>query len=547
MTSHIDRVSALELLLALQKELGGAAVQVLDAQGRPSDASALSYVPLPCVTYDSRQLTPGGLFICKGAAFSPDYLTQAVNAGASCYLSAAAYAQAGVPGIIVADIRQAMAVVAQTYYRHPSQDLDVIALTGTKGKTTVSFYINAILHARAGAAPCALIGGLIVDDGARCSQAHNTTPEALELQRILRQAADNGCSCAVMEASSQGFKYGRTQGTDFAVALFTNIGEDHVSPTEHPNFEDYFASKLKIFDQSRVAVVNLASAHAERVLSYAQAACARVLTYDSRLPREVQEDREVQMAPADVRISSYGHPGPEQWMLQIETPTGPVPLELCALGAFNVGNAVAAVAACEAYGVEHAAMQHALAQVHVPGRMELYRNQDSSVVGIVDYAHNGMSMQALLDCVRAEYPGRQLSVVFGSCGDRGFDRRADLGRVAGSLADRIILTEDEPAAADPEAICEEIGLAVRAAGGTYSVVLPRELAVEQAVMQAQAPAVVVLAGKGEEHTMLRAHGHEPYAGDARLLKDALAGRDACETPVRPRGKSVDSGEVPQKA
>ena len=453
------------------------------------------------LTFDSRSAGEGSLFFCKGAAFREEFLASAVSAGAVAYVAERPFPSAGVPGIVVSDVRRAMAVAACAFFDSPSRKLDVFAVTGTKGKTTVSFYLDALLRGALGVRS-ALITGILVDDGFDRRRATNTTPEALELQRTFARAVSAGCGTVVMEASSQGLKYGRTLGAEFAVGMFTNIGEDHISPIEHPTFEDYFASKLKIFDQSRRAVVNLDMDRADAVLR-AASRCERVLTYSMRGD-----------SGADVRLVRGERVEPGRWSLEVATPGGHLSISFEALGSFNVSNALAALCAATAADVDLDAGVGALRHVRVPGRMERYDSPDGSVIGIVDYAHNEMSMRALLTCVREEFPGREVTVVFGSTGDRGIDRRAGLGRAAGLLADRVILTEDDPGIVPVADICREIGAAVAATGATYRVIEDRGEAVHEAVAGAKAPAVVVLAGKGVETTILRRRGPEPCPSDA---------------------------------
>lgn len=481
----------------------------VDAAGDPcSYEDFLAVVPwmgpLAELTYDSRAVVPGTLFACKGAAFKPSYLMQAVQAGAVAYMAERPYAEAPVPGIVVKDIRRTMAYAARGFFGDPSSATAVVAVTGTKGKTTVTFYLDAILKARK-TAPSAMLTGVVIDDGFARSISHNTTPEAIELQRHLARAVEAGCDTVVMEASSQGFKYHRTLGTHFAVGLFTNIGEDHISPIEHPTFEDYFASKLRIFDQSDCAVVNLDSDRKDEILEKA-AEAPRLLTYSMD-----------GLAGADVYLSECAHDGEGIWRLDIHTPRGLLSCDFKALGRFNVSNALAAVAAAEALGVSHEAMMRGLADVHVPGRMERYDAPDGSLVGIVDYAHNEMSMEALLRCAREEFAGREVTVVFGATGERGTHRREGLGRAAGSLADRIILTEDDPGSVPVASIATEIGTAVMAAGGHYEVIEDRAEAVHAAVAGARRPAVVLLAGKGAEDTILRREGLIACKPDAQLF------------------------------
>ena len=488
---------------------GLVAVGFVDAAGAPCTFEGFLAAmpwdgPFAELTYDSRAAVPGTLFVCKGAAFKAAYLTQAAASGAIAYVAQRPYANPNIPGIVVSDIRQAMAVLAREFFGDPSRHLAVVATTGTKGKTTVTFYLDAILKARH-AAPSAMLTGVVVDDGQTRAVSHNTTPEAIELQRHLAHAVDAGCDTVVMEASSQGFKYDRTLGTHFAVGLFTNIGEDHVSPVEHPTFEDYFSSKLRIFSQCACAVVNLDSDRADEVLA-AAAQASRCLTY-SMEPTSM----------ASVRLMSCAHGGEGTWDLRVATPRGPLDVALSALGRFNVSNALAAIAAAEALDVSHEAIQSGLAHVHVPGRMERYDAPDGSVVGVVDYAHNEMSMEALLRCAREEFPARQITVVFGATGDRGTHRRAGLGRAAGALADRIILTEDDPGPVPVAQIAAEIGAAIVAAGGSYEVIENRACAVHEAVAGARRPAVVLLAGKGAEDVIRRACGTVPCKPDAQLF------------------------------
>lgn len=498
-----------EVLACLCAARGAGFARLVDEDGcppkDPARARELGRRVLCDVTFDSRAVGTGALFVCKGAHFQPAYLEGAVAAGAAAYLAQQPYPGCGVPGVVVRDVRPAMAHVACAFFGNPSRSLPVVGITGTKGKTTVAFYVDAILRARRPPRPSGLLTGVVVDDGRTRRHARNTTPEAVELQRHLAAARDAGCDAVVMEASSQGFKYDRTLGVRFAVGAFTNIGEDHVSPVEHPTFEDYFASKLRIFSQSEVGVVNLECDHAARVLDAAHAGCARVVTY------ALHDER------ADVRLVASERAGEGRWRLRVATPAGELALDFAALGTFNVANALAAIAITQALGVDKAAIRAGLADVHVPGRMERYDAPDGSVVGIVDYAHNEMSMEALLRAVREEFPGREVTVVFGSCGTRGTDRRSGLGRAAGALADRVILTEDDPGPVDVREICAQIGAAVSAAGGTYEIVCDRPSAVARAFAGATRPAAIVLAGKGAEYDILRADGVERCEPDAVLL------------------------------
>ena len=233
------------------------------------------------MTVDSREVEAGNLFVCKGAAFNPSYLASAAKAGAAAYLCSEsdydelAAAAPHLPCLAVSDVRRAMALVAPEVYGHPERGLRIVGITGTKGKSTTAYMLRSIFEAAG--METSILGSIETDDGVEHYESHNTTPEAPELWRHLWHTARSGRSIMVMEVSSQGLKYDRVLGVPFEIAVFLNIGRDHISSIEHPNFEDYFASKLRIFDQCMTAVVNLGSEHADRVLEASRAA-RRILT-----------------------------------------------------------------------------------------------------------------------------------------------------------------------------------------------------------------------------------------------------------------------------
>lgn len=478
--------------------------------GVPGTAAA-NGLRIDFVSCDSREIVPNTLFICKGAAFKEEYLAGAVEAGAVAYVSERAYPGVAVPCVLVSDIRAAMAALADSAYSHPSAKLDICAFTGTKGKTTSAFYLKGILDARAareGRGKTPILSTILTDDGTGERPAHLTTPEPLELQRHIANAVASGAPDLVMEASSQALKYGRVSHVEFAVGAFTNISEDHISPIEHPDFEDYFSSKLLIFKQSRAAVVNLDMDFVDRVLEAAQVS-ERTVTYA------------LENSAADVYLSDIVCSG-GRLVAKLHTPAFTCELSLPTAARFNASNALAAICCALELGATEDDIVRGLADVSVPGRMQIVRGPSEDVVGIVDYAHNGVSLEALLTSVRASYPERELTVVFGSTGVKGLDRREDMGKVAGRLADRIFITEDDAGTEDVAGICETIARFAAGAGDASRVIeLDRVRAIERAAQTAAAPAVVVVAGKGHERRQLRANGPEPYEGDAAVLQRAL--------------------------
>ena len=488
--------------------------QLLLRRGLLADGTPLAAdlsAPVALVSCDSQVVIPRTLFICKGAKFKEDYLRQAMERGAFAYVSETAYPAVPLPCIRVTDIRQAMGLLADRAYGHPSGKLSVTGITGTKGKTTTAYYIKSVLDAwleGRGHRESALLSTIVTDDGVERRPAKLTTPEPLDLQRHLWNAVSAGADYLTMEVSSQALKYGRVIGVDLACAVFLNIGEDHISPVEHPDLEDYLNSKLLIFRQAKNAVVNLDCDHAERVRAAAAASCPNLVTFSQKFPSaRVYADR----------VRKEG----DKIAFRVRTPRYERELAISTPGFFNVENALAAVAAAEVYGIPAEAVAAGLDRAFVPGRMEHYQSADGQISVIVDYAHNGMSLENALRSVRAEYPDRELTVLFGCTGGKGIDRREGMGNAAGQWADRILLTEDDPGPEEVEAICADIGVFVSAHGKTYTVVPNREQAVEQAILGARAPAVVLLAGKGCETAQKRKNGPEPCQPDGVLARRAL--------------------------
>ena len=493
-------------------------IDVLDGAGillSAPDARAASRIDIAWATDDSRSAREATLFVCKGAAFKREYLLGAIEAGAVAYVSEIDYeVSADVPCVLVSDIRRALAVLADTAYDHPSARVAVCAFTGTKGKTTSAFYLKSVLdaHARlAGRRPAGLFTSVEFDDGVDSGPSKLTTPESFQLQQQIANAAASGMEHVAMEASSQALKYDRTYGVEFAVGAFTNIGEDHISPIEHPTLEDYFASKLKVFAQSRVGVVNLDMDRVDEVLAAARdAGCERVITYSL-------VDASADVFASDLRNGDAGI------VAHVRTPRFEGDVTIATPVRFNVSNALGAIACAEGLGLEPEAIRHGFERLHVPGRMELHPSADGRILGIVDFAHNGMSLETMLRDLRGNYPDREIAVVFGATGGKGIDRRETMGTAAGRLADRIVITEDDPGPEDPADICETISRFVSAQGNdNWQIVLDRSEAIRTAVRETEGRALVVVTGKGAERWMKRGGVDVPYEPDGVQLDRALA-------------------------
>jgi UDP-N-acetylmuramoyl-L-alanyl-D-glutamate--2,6-diaminopimelate ligase len=462
-------------------------VERLDA----ADATSVSGVDC-----DSRVAAPGHIFVCKGAAFKPAYLASAVDKGAVAYLRdetlapALAAACPNVPALVATDLRRAMAVASAVAWGRPDQHIGVLGITGTKGKSTVAYMLRHILDGDESGSGCGIMGSIDTYDGIEGFESVNTTPEAPDLWRHLANTRAASLPYMVMEVSSQALKYDRVVNLDIDVACFLNIGRDHISPVEHPSFEDYFESKLRIFDQARVAVVSLDMDHASEVLARA-ARCERVVTFS------VSDD--AAQRGADVWASDIRSEG-GSIAFTVHSARGEREMRVSMPGLFNVDNALAAIAMCEAVGVADGRIVAGLAHVRVPGRMELLQTADPRVCALVDYAHNKLSYQRFFSSVSKEFAGRKVIALFGAPGDKAQERRRELPEEASRWADLIIYTEEDPAHERVEDICAELA-ANTPEGQAYEVICDRPAAIARAAEVAFAApegAVVCLLAKGDE-------------------------------------------------
>ena len=536
---------------------------------------AAGATPVSGCDCDSRVVRAGHVFVCKGAAFRAAYLKQAVGAGAVAYLCDAAHAPElaaaapGVPALVASDLRLAMAVASAEAFGHPDRDLAVVGITGTKGKSTVSYMLRAVLDdvasARAGgpvpatAPATGVIGSIDTFDGVESFESHNTTPEAPDLWRHLAHMRDAGLAYVDMEVSSQGLKYDRVRGLGLDVACFLNIGRDHISPVEHPDFDDYFESKLRIFDQARTAVVNLDSDHADVILARA-ARCERLVTFSASGaggPGGGTGAENKGAVGADGVSKAAGGPGnkpaapgrrADVWASDVRTAFGSVrfrahtprwegEVALGMPGLFNVDNALATIAIACALGLDAPELApvvaRALARARVPGRMELLPTRSGKVTALVDYAHNKLSYQRLFPSLREEFPGYDIIALFGAPGGKAQERRRELPEEAARWSDLLIYTEEDPANEPVEQICAQMAAATPA-GTPYEVICDREEAVRRAVEVAYAgerPALVALLAKGDETRQHEGNDFVPCRPDGVIFAEAVAAHGDEVVPV----------------
>ncbi len=468
------------------------------------------------VTSDSRDVRSGDAFAAwpgtrvDGRAYIPDAIAR--GAGAVLWESRNyrwnpdwAVANAPVEGLAAQ-----LGYVASEIYGRPSRDLWMVGVTGTNGKTTTSQWIAQALDGTG--RRCGVIGTLGIGFVGALDAAPNTTPDAATLHETLARFRDAGAKAVAMEVSSIGLDQGRVNGATFDIAVFTNLTRDHLD--YHGTMSAYGAAKTKLFSWPGLAcsVINADDPFGQRLIDEVRARGGRALSYG--------------LAGAEVAATGIAA-GPRGYSLGVSTPWGRGSVETGVVGAFNVSNLLATLGALLASDVELDAALDALSRlVPPPGRMERHGGDGRPMV-VIDYAHTPDALEKVLAALRPSVaPGRELVCVFGCGGDRDPGKRAPMGRIAGTLADRVVVTTDNPRFEDAGAIAGAVakGL-VDAAHRRWSVELDREAAIRGAVHAARRGDVVLVAGKGHEAYQEIAGERRPFL-DADAVERALAGWSA---------------------
>lgn len=481
-------------------------LKTLIAKLEPISTNGSLDLDIRSICFDSRRVTPGALYVALRGEQTDGhrFIHEAIERGAAATLTEERVDQSRATNIVVKNSRSAMADLAAEFYHHPSQKMKMIGITGTNGKTTTTFLVKHILdkaHLR-----CAVIGTIRCEIGDRILPATNTTPEAPVLQELLSQARAASCKAVAMEVSSHALAQERTRGVTFNVGALTNLTQDHLD--YHGSMENYFAAKSLLFSnmaaqpKKGAAVVNTDD------------------IYGSRLAETFSKELSVATfgvnARADFRASNIKSDF-NGTSFQLDARQRSFLVRLPLIGRFNVYNALTAIAAAVAVGVDLRTAATSLADApFVPGRLEVVPSKRKFKV-FVDYAHTDDALLNVIRTLRELSPAR-LIVVFGCGGDRDRAKRPKMGAVVDQHADFSIVTSDNPRKEDPEEIIKDILQGMRAAN--HEVVIDRKAAIQRAISLAEPRDIVLIAGKGHETYQIFADHTIPF-DDVSVARTAI--------------------------
>lgn len=473
------------------------------------------------ITYDSKETTDLTLFACKGVAFKKDYLDQAINNNIVCYLSEIEYETPEINVLIVNDIRKAMAIVADVFYNKAYEKLKLIGITGTKGKSTTAYYVKYILDEYLSSIeekPCGILSSIDKYDGVIFEESTLTTPESFVLHKHFHNAVKSGLKYFVMEVSSQALKYDRVTGVTFDVTAFLNISEDHISPVEHSDFDDYFSSKLKLFSMSKNTIINLDIDYSSEVQSKSKD-CPNVIGFTLNSDNNNSFNKltscnvrkENNLTCFDVTSTEFDNLKTTQ------------EFALSMPGLFNVENALTAIGITSLLDIPLNFIKKGLLKARSKGRMELFSNNDNSIIAIVDYAHNKLSFEKLYQSTIEEYKNWEIITVFGCPGGKAYNRREELGLLAGQYSSKVYLTNEDCGYDDVEEINKEISKFILKSNKNCEIhsIYERGDAIQSAIKNASSKTVILITGKGAETRQKIKSEYVPCRSDIDYVQEYI--------------------------
>ena len=460
---------------------------------------------------DSRKVAEGDVFVCIHGANADGhrFISDVIKKGALAVVVENEPNLEDIPdGIVLIktdNTKSALAYMSAAYFDYPATKLKTIGITGTKGKTTTAYMVYKVME-KAGI-KTGLIGTIETIIGDERIPAVNTTPDSFTIQETFDRMVKSGIEAVVMEVSSQGLMLHRVSGFIFDYGVFTNLGKDHIGGVEHKDFNDYMTCKAKLFKQCRHGIINIDDNHGKDMIN--GALCEDIETFGMSGNADLKaENIQLYKEPGVLGISyDLVINNKEKHSLKIDIP-----------GKFNVYNSLTAIAICRHFVNDMKLMEKVLGDISIKGRAEIVKVSDDFTV-MIDYAHNAMSLESLLNSLR-EYEPKRIVTLFGCGGNRDRNRRFEMGEVSARLSDFTIITSDNPRHENPEDIIKDIIAGISPAGGQYKAITDREEAVRYAVSSGKKGDVIVIAGKGHEDYQII--GDIKYHMDDRELVENAA-------------------------
>ena len=457
------------------------------------------------IFYDSRKCIKNSVLICLKGYYADghNFIASALAKGASAVvISDNVQVDESITVIRVKDTREALAFMSAEFFGNPASQLKTVAITGTKGKTTVSCMIRTVLQ-KAGI-KTGVIGtlGVIIDE--KVIKTVNTTPESYEIQRFLRRMVDCGCKCAVMEASSLGLKWHRMDGFTFDDGVFTNFSMDHIGGNEHENMQEYLGCKALLFRKCKLGIINIDDENYRDILK--DHTCD-VETYGFSHDADIIAFNEKLISQSGYVGIHFETAGKENLNVNVDIP-----------GKFSIYNALAAISVCRHFDVSENAITSGLNEVKVKGRIESVPVPGNYTL-LIDYAHNALSMENILTTIR-EYRPNRLITLFGAGGNRPKVRRYEMGEVSGKLSDLSVVTADNSRNEDVMDIISDIEVGLRKTRGKFIVIPDRREAIKYCLSIAKDNDIIVLAGKGHEDYQ-EINGQRIHFDEREIVADIL--------------------------
>lgn len=457
------------------------------------------------ICYDSRKVNDGDIFVCLTGALSDghDYIDMAVNKGASVIIVQKDVAVSeNITVIKLSDTRKYLSKLSINFFGDPASNLITIGITGTKGKTTTSWMIKNILEEDG--KKVGVIGTMGIFYNNKHYDTVNTTPESYEIQKYLREMVDDGVKYVIMEVSSQALKVGRVDGMIFDYGVFTNLTQDHIGDNEHTNMEEYIYCKSLLFKQCKHGIFNIDDSHYSDMIcecgcdihTYGCNEKADLIIKDIKLLRKENF--------IGINVTTFGMINDT---FLVNTP-----------GEFSAYNSVSAIMVTNLIGCDIRSIKKALSKVAVKGRVEIIPVSNKFSV-IIDYAHNGVSMENILTTMRSYNPKR-IVTLFGAGGNRSRDRRYDMGEISGNMADFTIITEDNSRYEDVNDIMNDIEVGLKKTNGKYIKIADRTKAIKYALDNAIEGDIILLLGKGHE-TYYEKNGERIHYDEREVIQKII--------------------------